>query len=242
MPSNRTITWHDDPAHFRRPSRRSFLYVGLVGSLGLALDDLLRLQAHAESAGAPLKARAQSIIHIFLPGGLAHQESFDPKPYSPLEYRGDMGVVATKLAGVHFNECLKQTAQLADRLAICRSMTHGEAAHERGIHNMFTGYKPSPALQYPSFGSVVAHELGPRNNLPPYICIPSQASTFAGPGYATRFRPVLRCKTCTCRRESMTSALLDADRFSTPSTTTSSPAKRPTASMPWMPFTSALIA
>ena len=44
-------------------------------------------------------------------------------------------------------------------------MTHGEAAHERGTHNMFTGYKPSPALIYPSFGSVISHEYGPRNNL-----------------------------------------------------------------------------
>ena len=62
-------------------------------------------------------------------------------------------------------------------------MTHGEAAHERGTHNMFTGYRPSPALQYPSMGSVVAHEFGPRKNLPPYICIPNQPNEFAGTGY-----------------------------------------------------------
>ncbi len=62
-------------------------------------------------------------------------------------------------------------------------MTHGEAAHERGTHNMFTGYRPSPALQFPSMGSVVSHEFGPRNNLPPYVCIPNQPNVFAGPGY-----------------------------------------------------------
>jgi hypothetical protein len=62
-------------------------------------------------------------------------------------------------------------------------MTHGEAAHERGTHNMFTGYRPSPALQYPSIGSVVAHEFGPRHNLPPYVCIPNQPNEFAGTGY-----------------------------------------------------------
>jgi hypothetical protein len=62
-------------------------------------------------------------------------------------------------------------------------MTHGEAAHERGTHNMFTGYKPSPALKYPSFGAVVSHEYGPRNNVPPYVCIPSQPNEFAGTGY-----------------------------------------------------------
>tara|TARA_Y100000590_G_scaffold321701_1_gene364224 strand:- start:1064 stop:2029 length:966 start_codon:yes stop_codon:yes gene_type:complete len=62
-------------------------------------------------------------------------------------------------------------------------MTHGEAAHERGTHNMFTGYRPSPALQYPSMGSVVSHELGPRHNLPPYVCIPNQPNEYAGTGY-----------------------------------------------------------
>ena len=62
-------------------------------------------------------------------------------------------------------------------------MTHGEAAHERGTHNMFTGYRPSPALVFPSMGSVVSHEYGPRNNLPPYVCIPNQPNEFAGTGY-----------------------------------------------------------
>jgi hypothetical protein len=84
---------------------------------------------------------------------------------------------------VRVNEHLKQTAKIADKITICRSMTHGEAAHERGTHNMFTGYKPSPALAYPSFGSVVAHEFGPRADLPPYVCIPSLPNIYAGTGY-----------------------------------------------------------
>ncbi len=69
-------------------------------------------------------------------------------------------------------------------------MTHGEAAHERGTHNMFTGYKPSPALIYPSFGSVVSHEYGPRQNLPAYICIPNRPNEFSGSGYlSSSFEP-----------------------------------------------------
>lgn len=48
---------------------------------------------------------------------------------------------------------------------------------------MFTGYRPSPALRYPSFGSVVAHEFGPRANLPPYVCIPNMPAPDAGTGY-----------------------------------------------------------
>jgi hypothetical protein len=126
---------------------------------------------------------AKSVIFIFLPGGMAHQESFDPKPYAPVEYRGPMNSIETNVAGVRVNENWKQTATIADKIAICRSMTHGEAAHERGTHNMFTGYRPSPALQFPSIGSVVSHEFGPRNNLPPYVCVPNQPNEFAGTGY-----------------------------------------------------------
>lgn len=165
-------------------SRRGFLTVGAVGGLGLTLADLLAVR-HAAADQKHydfIEAKAESVIHIFLPGGIAHQESFDPKPYSPIEYRGEMGTIRTNTGEV-LSETLPQLAQIADKFAVIRSMTHGEAAHERGTHNMFTGYKPSPALIYPSMGSVVSHEYGPRNNLPPYVCIPNQPNEFAGSGY-----------------------------------------------------------
>src|SRR5262249_3503555 len=70
MPSKVTGTWNDDPAHFRRPSRRGFLHVGLLGALGLGLDDFFRLRAGAaETKDAAKEPKAQSVIHIFLPGG-----------------------------------------------------------------------------------------------------------------------------------------------------------------------------
>lgn len=170
------------------PSRRDFLYVGLLGGLGLTLGDYFRMQAFgAQGAAATFdpsaNAAAKSVIHIFLPGGMAHQESFDPKPFAPVEYRGDLGTIPTKIPGEVFCQTMPKTAAIADKISVCRSMTHGEAAHERGTHNMFTGYRPSPALQYPSIGSVISHEYGPRNNLPPYVCIPGVANEFAGSGY-----------------------------------------------------------
>src|SRR5271169_3270428 len=158
------------PEHIWRPNRREFLFVGLVGSLGLTLGNLFKLQA--QSAGA--KARAQSVINIFLPGGIAAQESFDPKLLAPIEYRGPLGTVKTKLEGIYSSEDLRRTAEVADKICVVRAMTHGEADHDRGTHNMFTGWRPSPAVQYPSIGGIVSHELGPRNNLPPYVCIPTQ--------------------------------------------------------------------
>jgi hypothetical protein len=165
--------------------RRSFLHVGFAGVIGLTLERFLRARAaHAEAKFHESKeGPAKSVIHIFLPGGIAHQDTFDPKPYAPIEYRGELGTVPTKIEGVFFSECLKQTAQVADQLVICRAVTHGEADHDRGTHNMFTGYKPSPALVFPSLGSVVSHEFGARKNLPPYVCIPSLPTTFAGTGY-----------------------------------------------------------
>jgi hypothetical protein len=172
------------------PSRRAFLQVGAVGALGLTLDGFFRHQAAYGAPAGVKEGPAKSIIHIFLPGGIAHQELVDPKPLAPIEYRGPMGTVKTKLPGVYFNECMKKTAEVADKITVCRSMTHGEAAHERGTHNMFTGYRPSPALTFPSMGSVVSHEFGPRKNLPPYVCIPSLPTTYASSGYlSSAFAP-----------------------------------------------------
>jgi len=55
---------------------------------------------------------------------------------------------------------------------------------------MFTGYKPSPALAFPSMGSVVTHEFPPKNNLPQYVCIPSMPNEYAGTGYlSSSFAP-----------------------------------------------------
>lgn len=164
-------------------SRRGFLTVGSVGGFGLSLPQLLCSEAQAELKSYEfLKAKAKSVIHVFLPGGMAHQESWDPKPYSPLEYRGEMGTLKSNTGEV-FSNTIPKLAKRADKFTVIRSMTHGEAAHERGVHNMFTGYKPSPAVQYPSFGSVISHEYGPRNNLPPYVCIPNVPNEFAGNGY-----------------------------------------------------------
>jgi hypothetical protein len=176
-------SWYADPAHFARPSRRDVLRVGWLGGLGLTLGDFLRLEARASEAGGAAGPKARSVIHIYLQGGFAHMDSFDPKPDAPVEYRGILDTIETRLPGVRFSSHLQKTAQVADKLTVVRSMTHTEVDHSRGEHSMFTGYRPSPALVYPSLGSVTAHELGPRDTMPPYICLPNQGSQFLGSGY-----------------------------------------------------------
>jgi hypothetical protein len=191
LPSSDVVTWNDDPAHFRRPQRREFLRVGVLGSLGLTLGDFLR----AKSARADQKwyeskeGQAKGVIQIVLPGGMAHQESWDPKPEAPLEYRGPFGVAKTAIRGVVFNENFSRLAKIADKMTVIRSIAGKEADHGRASYAMFTGYRKSPAIDHPSLGAVVAHELGPRHNLPPYVAVPTSGE-YAGTGYlGSQFGP-----------------------------------------------------
>lgn len=172
--------------------RRGFLAAGAAAGLGINLGEFFAIRAAqaAENSYVKPPVRAKSIIHIFLQGGLAGQESWDPKPTAPIEYRGELGAIDTKIPGAQFSELLGRTARVADKLCVVRSLTHGEAAHERGQHNMMTGYRPSPAILYPSLGSVVSHEYGPRKDLPPYICVPNTPNPFSGSGYlSTAYAP-----------------------------------------------------
>lgn len=162
-------------------NRRDILRVGAAGCI--TLPQMLRAQAEN-------KVKATSVVQIYLPGGISHQDSWDYKVNGTPEYRGPFAGIKTKTDGLVFGELLKETAKVSDNLTVIHSMTHGEAAHERGTHNMLTGYKPSPALSYPSFGSVISHELGNRNNLPAYVLVPNQFAPENGTGYlSTKFGP-----------------------------------------------------
>lgn len=177
-------TWLGDHSHFFRPKRRDFLYAGWLGGVGLTLGDWFKIRAMAGESKSDLKEpEATSVIHIYLQGGFPHMDSFDPKPDSPAEYRGILGAIPTSLPGVHFSSHMASTAKVADKLTVVRSMTHTEVDHTRGEHSMFTGYRPSPALVYPSMGSVVSHELGPKSAVPPYIVVPQAGSAYLGSGY-----------------------------------------------------------
>lgn len=158
--------------------RREMLQAGAVFGLGYA--DILRARSRGDE---DFPARANAVIHVHLPGGLAHQDSFDPKPYAPMSYRGQTRAIDTNVPGIQFSQHMKKMAKVADKLTVIRSFSHNEADHDRGTHNMLTGYRPSPAVTFPSMGSITAHELGPQKDLPPYICVPGVASSFAGSGY-----------------------------------------------------------
>ena len=159
-------------------NRRDFIALGTTGLAGASLVDVL---AANNTWKESKEGKAKNVIVIYMSGGMAHQESFDPKYLAPQEYRGPLGTVKTN-TGERFSENLKHTAKVTDKMTVIRSMTHGEAAHERGTHSMITGWRPSPAITYPSIGSVVAKELGSRKDLPPYVAIPTPFRS-TGSGY-----------------------------------------------------------
>ena len=97
--------------------RRSFLQVGFLGGLGISLSDYFRMQeAQADQKFyESIEGPAKSVIFIYLPGGMAHQETFDPKPFAPLEYRGPMSSIETVVPGIRLNEMLLRPLRLQIR-------------------------------------------------------------------------------------------------------------------------------
>ena len=185
MPNIDVHTQCSGPVGF---NRRSFIQCGVLGAFGFTLADFFRAKAYAGEVRSAVgglglvEGPAKSVIQIYLPGGLAHQESWDPKPDAPIEYRGPLGVVKTKLPGVVFSENLAKTAAIADKITVVRSLTGRIPDHAQATYQMFTGYLPSAAIQHPSIGAVVANQFGPRNNLPAYIGVP-RVPEQAGSGY-----------------------------------------------------------
>lgn len=162
--------------YFRRcdgMTRRDLMRVGGLTALGLGLGDFFRLQRAAASEQQLLgAAKAKSCILIWLDGGPSHLETFDPKPDAPAEVRGPLQSIATKLPGVRISECLPKTAAMIDKLAIIRSMTSPLGEHNFGTHYMMTGYKPTPVLEYPTYGAVLSHVHQQPGVLPPHIAVP----------------------------------------------------------------------
>jgi len=160
-------------------SRRDFLHLGALSSLGLSLADLFRFQA---AAGTPRANREVSCILIWLDGGPSHLETFDPKPEAPIEVRGEFNPIATSVDGIQICEHLPRTAKVMREVALIRSLTHELGNHDTGSHYLLTGHRPTPVVQYPSLGSILAKETGVTRALPPYIAIPESVPA-AGSGY-----------------------------------------------------------
>ena len=171
-------------------SRRDFLRVGSAGALGLNLSLPMLLQGQAQAATRGKSTSDISVIILFLMGGPSAHETFDLKPQAPPDVRGEFRPIGTKVPGIQICEHLPRVAGQMDKFSILRAFTHKNSGHGGADHYMLTGYDTkagfNPAIkpnnQYPSHGSMIAHKLGPRGSVPPYICLPSMHPS-AGSAY-----------------------------------------------------------
>ena len=172
-------------------SRRELLGRGLFGAAGLLLADRLGPQTHA---AAP-KARAKSVIQIWMWGGPAHIDTFDPKPDAGNDYCGQLSKpIKTNVDGVIIGELLPMLAKQADKYSIIRSMTHGVRAHETASYRVQTGRMPGDGQVYPSVGAVVSlfkgYDAGYKGLIPPYIVLTTPQGRFSEAGFlGSRYKP-----------------------------------------------------
>ena len=179
-------------AGFRAIPRRAALQVGSFGALGLSLGDFFRIRAargeastdaySAVAGQGKLPEKIKSVIQLNLGGGFPQHESFDPKPEAPVEYRGSFGVVKTKNGDI-FSDNLPMSAAIADKFTVIRSMVGKIPDHGLATYHLSTGYTPTAVIDFPSMGSIISHELGPRGLLPPYIAVPNRGAYFGGTGF-----------------------------------------------------------
>lgn len=159
--------------------RRDFLRIGAITGFGLSLG-LRNFLADAATGGALPTGKAKAAIFVRLGGGPSHMDTFDLKPDAPDTHRGEFKPIATNVAGVQICEHLPKLAQCADKFAILRGVSHTLADHNLGTTYMETGNRPLPSLQFPSYGSVVAKELGGLPELPAFVAIPRQGGNPTG--------------------------------------------------------------
>ncbi|HEY7308712.1 MAG TPA: DUF1501 domain-containing protein [Gemmataceae bacterium] len=149
--------------------RRDFLKIGAGGLFGLTLPQLLRLEAQAAPAAATRKRRANAVILLWLGGGPSHQDIWDLKPNAPEGIRSLFKQIPTKADGVQISEHMPKTAQVADKISIVRSLYHTIPSHGPASVFMTTGNKPTPAVSYPSLGSLTAKLMTAEKGVPPYV-------------------------------------------------------------------------
>ena len=153
---------------FRSVSRRHVLGAGLSGLISAA--------GLRPTFAANTRAQAKSVLVILEQGGLSQMDTWDPKPDAVSEHRSPFKPIATTVPGMRFTELLKETARVAHKLAVVRSMWHpksGASGHGEGTQYMLSGAHPGSAIHMPDLGSVAAHTLGTSAHfLPPYIMVP----------------------------------------------------------------------
>lgn len=168
------------------PTRREILRAGSLAPLGLTLCNLLPNTAQA----AP-KAPAKSVILLFMWGGPAHLDTWDPKPDAPEDIRGAFKSIPTTVPGLRIGEHFPKLAKQAKRYTVVRSMTHTDPAHLSPVHHLMTGRLAAKInsdadgasrSDSPCLGAVVQKWRPTGGPLPAAVTLPWAVSHPAAPG------------------------------------------------------------
>ncbi|MDG2224360.1 MAG: DUF1501 domain-containing protein, partial [Rubripirellula sp.] len=147
--------------------RRGF--VKTAASVPLALGCGLPSLAAVEEARS--RAKAKSVLLLWLWGGPSHIDMVDPKPEAPMEYRGPFGTIATRTPGMRFTELLPRMAARSDKFSVIRSMQTSNGGHPGAGTVGLTGYEENAGPIQPNFGSIVAKHRGQTDALPPFFYV-----------------------------------------------------------------------
>ncbi len=162
-------------------SRRGFLQVGGAAMGGLALSDLLALEA-----GAGIGSSTKAIINVYLPGGPSHLDTWDLKPESPSEIRGEFAPIDTNVPGIQICELFPKLAQMMDKLVLVRSLADSDGRHD--CYQCMTGHKfgeRAPSGGWPSAGAWVSRLAGAADESVPAnlaLMYPTGNRTWGEPG------------------------------------------------------------
>lgn len=156
------------------PTRRAALLT--ASAFGLTLPTVL----------AADRPRKKACIVLFLLGGPPQQETWDPKPDSPLEARGDLKPARSATPGLLVGEYMPRTARLTERIAVLRAVQTRDNAHSSSGYYMTTGVphapmqvenaKPGAPNDHPSLGAVVRRLTQAGNPLPAAVTLPEQSA------------------------------------------------------------------
>lgn len=160
-------------------NRRHFLsHLSAVSSLVIPATNFTNsIIANAED----LKKRHKSAILLWMSGGPSTIDLWDLKPGSATS--GPFKPIDTNADGIQICEHLPMLSKNMDKLSIVRSMSTREADHTRGRYYMHTGYVPSMTIDYPSYGSIISHELIdqiPELEIPSFVSVGGGS---IGPGF-----------------------------------------------------------
>jgi hypothetical protein len=155
-------------------SRRDFLRVGALAPFGLSLGGLFAAEKAATVSAK--RARAKSVLLVFLGGGISHHDTFDLKPDALEEIRGKYKGIPSNIPGLHVGELLPKMAKTMDKVCLVRSQQHGNDHHETATNWVLSGKFGSPFGDHPAMGAVVAQQTGFSGIVPPYVAVPKNPS------------------------------------------------------------------